>query len=79
MNSKKRFIICTNWYTNKVILKVIKNYHGKEITKIGCITKEPKEYSGVWGYGGDSIAIYFDNEPFCSSDVIEQNKHLLNE
>lgn len=39
------------------------NYHNT-VEKSGLITKRPEKCSGVWGYGGDSVAIYIGKETF---------------
>lgn len=78
MTPEDKLNICTEWYNQKAILAVKKEKFNKVISTKAVITEQPKKCSGVWGYGGDSIAIYFDREPFCSIDVIIQNRHLLN-
>jgi hypothetical protein len=36
--------------------------YGKAESTVGVIQEMPKDYSGVWGYGGDRVAVRINNE-----------------
>lgn len=74
MTPTEKLAICNQWFENKTVLTATRNYRGTPLTRTGWISERPRECSGVWGYEGDSIAIYIDGQPFPSSLVIEQNK-----
>lgn len=39
----------------------------------GFIDRVPKRCSGVWGYGGDSIAVYSDGKAYPSEAIVALN------
>lgn len=60
-----KFELMVKCFREKTLVKGIKfpNYQ-YSIERVGLISRMPERCSGLWGYGGDSVAIYIDNEPF---------------
>ena len=71
VDKNKKLLLVQKLYQQQVPIRVSKIKNGETIVKFSPITKEPRQASGVWGYGGDSIAVYFENEPFPAEDVIK--------
>ena len=65
-------------YFGKVLVEAFKwNNSLKEyvVTK-GLIEEEPRGFSGVWGYGGDIVAVKINGDFWPSSCVREAIKEL---
>jgi hypothetical protein len=60
-----QFETAVKCFDSRIKVKASKfiSYH-LTLEKEGFITREPIRCSGLWGYGGASVAIYIDNEPF---------------
>jgi hypothetical protein len=80
MTPDKKLEIC-QWFFEQSLTVKIGTYKGEAIvaTGEGKIDSMPKQCSGVWGYGGDSIAVRVDGMPYPSEAIVNLNEHLYKE
>jgi hypothetical protein len=74
--SNEKLAICKELYKKQTTVSGFKGIPGGYAVETGLITEEPKEFSGLWGYGGDSVAIYINGKALPSWTVVCCQKYL---
>jgi hypothetical protein len=60
-----KFNLMVKCFQDRTLVKASKlTGYDNPVERTGLISRMPERCSGLWGCGGDSVAIYVDNEPF---------------
>ncbi len=67
---KERLVELKKIYENGMVVSAWKYTTGLSVKRAtGKIEEEPELCSGIWGHGGDSIAVKINNEYYPSGNV----------
>lgn len=66
LNPEQKLANVQRWFDEQVTV-IAEDYRGNQV--VGKIEQRPESGSGLWGYGGDSIAVHVNGDTWPSSRV----------
>jgi hypothetical protein len=67
--TKKKLEKVTGFFKNHVLVTARQHPFSDSDVTTGYIEEQPKDFSGVWGYGGDSISVKINGDKWPAGRV----------